>query len=211
MTQELTTKENFELAAENFDVAMKHFEGKSFSTLNGAMVDLLKEASRETHRLLAVLGNLTLVSLSVRNLFELFLISKHIYSDDKALSAWYGQAHKDSKDVKDAFIKLMEKKGLDPADLVAIQEFEDESLAQSPFESKGNFQARDLAEKYGYLDDYKFIYKLSSKLIHPSSMKVMTHSSLSIDSNYLNVILHIGVYFGQKFSLFLKKVLEEDT
>jgi hypothetical protein len=211
MSDKLTTKEQLELAFENYSVAISFYEGKGYSTLNSALLGLLKEAKRENGRLLLSLNELTLASLAVRNLFEIYLIFKHVYSDEKALFSWFGQSHKDSKEVTDGFITLMEKKGLDTAELREIKKFEDESLEQSPFQSKGGFQVRNLAEKYGCLDDYQFIYKLSSKLVHPSSMKVMAYDTLTENTNYLSVVLQTGVYFSQEFSLFLQSVIHENA
>mgnify|MGYP001298880679 CR=1 FL=1 len=159
MSFNVTTKEQFELASENYCVAIGFLESKGYSTLNSALLCLLKEAQRENCRLLLSLGNLTLASLAIRNLFEIYLIFKHVYSDEKALHSWHGQSHKDSKEVRDGFITLMEKRGLDATELKEIQKFEDKSLEQSPFQSKGSFQVKNLAERYGYLDDYQFIYK----------------------------------------------------
>jgi len=211
MPDNITTKEQLELAFENFSVAILFYERKGYSTLNSALLALLKEARRENGRLLLYLDELTLASLAVRNLFEIYLIFKHVHSDEKALFSWFGQAHKDSKEVKDGFITLMEKKGLDATELREIQKFEDESLDESPFKSKGGFPVKQLAEKYGCLDDYNFIYKLSSKLIHPSSMKVMAYDTLTENTNYLSVVLQTGVYFSQEFSLFLQSVIHENA
>lgn len=211
MSHHLTAKDQFELSSKNFLSVIGFLEGKDYSTLNGALISLLKEANRENTRLLSSLDDLTLASLSIRNLFEIYLITKHIYRDEKALFSWYGQSHKDSKEVNDGFITLMEKKGLDTTELKDIQNFQDDSLQKSPFQSKGGFQVRSLAEKYGYLDDYQFIYKLSSKLVHPSSMKVMTYETLTENSNYLSVVLQVGVYFSQEFSLFLQSVVNDNA
>jgi hypothetical protein len=211
MSHYLTTKEQFELASDNFSVVINSLRNNQYSTLNHALLGLLEEAQRENSRLLSSLDDLTLTSLSIRNLFEIFLIFKHIYSDEKALLSWWGQSHKDSKEVKVGFITLMEKRGLDTSELLEVQNFEDESLAQSPFHSKGAFQIRNLAEKYGYLDDYQFIYKLSSKLVHPSSMKVMSYDTMTENTNYLSVVLQVGVYFSQEFSVFLQSIMNTNA
>lgn len=211
MAHNLTTKEQLELASENYSIAKCFLESKDYSTLNSALLGLLKEAQRENSRLLSSLDDLTLSSLAIRNLFEIYLVFKHIYSDEKALFSWFGQLHKDSKEVRDGFITLMVKKGLDTTELQEIQKFEDKSLEESQFQSKGAFQVRDLAEKYGCLDDYQFVYKLSSKLVHPSSMKVMVYDTLTENQNFLSIVLNVGVYFSQEFSLFLQSVLSENA
>lgn len=211
MSQNLTNRQQFEIASENFRIVRNYLEEKDYSTLNSALLCLLNEAQRENDRLLSSLDDLTLVSLSIRNLFEIYLISKHVNSDEKALSNWYGQSHKDSKEVRDGFITLLEMKGLDATELKQIQKFEDESLKESQFQSKGSFQVRNLAEKYGYLHDYQFIYKLSSKLVHPSSMKVITYGTLTKNKNYLSVVLQVGIYFAQEFSIFLQTLMHKNA
>lgn len=199
----------FEISKKNFLTVRSFLERKEYSTLYSALLNLVSEAERENNRLLQSINDLTLASLAIRNLFELFLISKHIYSDEKGLLNWYGQSHKDSKEVRTGFITLMKQKGLDTTELESIQKFEDDSLAQSPFQSKGSFQIRTLAEKYNYLNDYNFLYKLSSKLVHPSSMKIMSYETLVENQNYLSVVLQVGVFFTQEFSLFLQDVVNE--
>lgn len=209
MSKELMYREHFEISSKNFSVVITQLEKRGYSTLNNALLHLFREADRENSRLLTYLNNLTLASLSIRNLFEIYLISKHIHYDEKALLSWCGQAHKDSKDVKDGFIALLIRKGLDTSELEEIQKFEDESLKASPFESKSNFKIRDLAEKYGYLEDYLFIYKLSSKLVHPSSIKIMNYGVLTENANYLNLVCQVGIYFSNEFDMFLQTVLKE--
>jgi hypothetical protein len=110
MSQILTTKDQFELASENFRLAISFLEGKGYSTLNRALLSLLSEAERENIRLLSSLKDLTLASLPIRNMFEIYLISKHIYTDEKALFSWCGQLYKDSKEVKDDLSLLWRKK-----------------------------------------------------------------------------------------------------
>lgn len=211
MPQEINPRTQIEITSNNFDVAITLLSGKNYSALNNALLSLLREARRESYRLLSSMEDLVLASFSVRNLFEIYLISKHIHSNEQALLNWYGQSHKDSKEVRDGAIKLMKNKGLSTAELELIQRLEDDLLEQSPFESKGSFQVRQLAEDYGYLDDYQFIYKLSSKLVHPSSMKIMLYDVLTENRNYLSVVHQLGVYFTLEFSMFLQAALNENA
>lgn len=193
-------QKHFLLISKSVENAIIFLSKKEYSALRSAQVSLLKEAHRELSRLQASLNDLTFVSLSVRNIYEVYLILRHVSADKQALHSWYGQSHKDSKDIRDGFIRLMEKKNLDTTELREIQNFEDLNLASSPFQSKGPFNMKDLSEKYGLLDDYLFVYKLSSKLVHPSSMKVMSYDVLSENTNYLNVSLQVGVHFTHKLN-----------
>lgn len=211
MSQKNTHIEQINSTSNNLDAAIKNLSDQNYSALNNALTCLLREAKRESCRLLSALEDLTLASLSARNLFEIYLISKHIHSNEKELLNWYGQSHKDSKEIRDGAIKLMRNNELNTDELELIQKLEDDSLEKSPFESKSGFKVRDLAEKYGHLDDYQFIYKLSSKLVHPSSIKIMTYDVLTENENYLNTVHQIGSYFMHKLSTFLQEVLRENN
>ena len=193
-------QDHFLLISTSLKNAIGFLSKKEYSALNSAQVSLFKEAYRELNRLRASLDDLTLVSLSVRNIFEIYLILKHVRADEKALHKWYGQSHKDSKEIRDGFIRLMEKRNLDTAELRKMQDFEDHNLAASPFQSEHSFNMKILSEKYGHLDDYLLVYKLSSKLVHPSSMKVMVYDVLSENTNYLNVVLEMGVHFTHELN-----------
>jgi hypothetical protein len=124
---------------------------------------------------LANAGDLTLVSMCTRNIFELYLILLAVKSSDEHLKSWFGQSHRDAKEVRDGFTKVALKKGLDVSQLRETQNFEDRALEESPYESEKGFNIRELANEHGYLDDYLAVYKLSSKLIHPTSMKVNSY------------------------------------
>lgn len=200
-------QDHFLLISTSLKNAIGFLSKKEYSALNSAQVSLFKEAYRELDRLRASLDDLTLVSLSVRNIFEIYLILKHVRADEKALHKWYGQSHKDSKEIRDGFIRLMEKRNLDTAELRKMQDFEDHNLAASPFQSEHSFNMKILSEKYGHLDDYLLVYKLSSKLVHPSSMKVMVYDVLSENTNYLNVVLEMGVHFTHELNDYVVSVV----
>jgi hypothetical protein len=200
-------QDHFLLISTSLKNAIGFLSKKEYSALNSAQVSLFKEACRELNRLRASLDDLTLVSLSVRNIFEIYLILKHVGADEKALHKWYGQSHKDSKEIRDGFIRLMEKRNLDTAELRKMQDFEDHNLAASPFQSEHSFNMKILSEKYGHLDDYLLVYKLSSKLVHPSSMKVMVYDVLSENTNYLNVVLEMGVHFTHELNDYVVSVV----
>ncbi len=182
---------------------------QNYTELNNALINIFKECSREMDMLIKNINDLTLASLHVRNIFELYLILINVHSDRKELCKWYGQSYKDSTDIRNGFINLCNIRGLDTTELKNIQKFEDKNIKNSPYESHGGFPIKHLAEKHGYLDDYLFLYKLSSKLIHPSSMRVNSYDVLTEGDNYLSVIIKIGVYFCRKIEEFAPDVKYE--
>lgn len=172
-----------------------------------ALTPLLQACTREINKLLHEKIDLSSLSLCVRTIFELYLILMHISTDEKALNKWFGQSHKDLKELTDGFIALGKKHGLDEyvSKLEDVQEFADGSLASSPFESKGGFDIRNLAEKFGHLEDYKAVHKLCSKLIHPTSMNVNSYDALSNNNVFFNMIFCIGVFYSEKIEEYSSK------
>jgi hypothetical protein len=205
----LSPKEDIELSKDNISKVIASLDSKDFSELNHAVTNILKSIVRELSRLSLATEELEYASLHTRNIFELFLILNHIYSDADALNSWYGQLHKDSEQVRNGFRKLLVKKGLDTTSLDKVKEFEDAALAISPYSSEKNFNVRNLAAALGYEDDYDFVYKLSSKLIHPSSMKVNFHDILIENDKYLSTIILIGMSFGQRSEKLSRKIMAE--
>lgn len=202
MKVNLNHKDNLKLSKKVVEETIANLGKENYTELNNALIQLLEDSSREISHLYSETDNLISCSLHTRNIFELNLILMHIYSDGKALKNWYGQAYKDSKDIRDGFISLLKRENIDTSKLEEMQEFEEQNIINSPYQSKGGFQIKNLAEKYGYLEDYLFVYKLSSKLLHPTSMKVCDYDVLTENKNYLNVMLQIGVYFSRKIEDF---------
>lgn len=198
MKVQLSPKDDLELSKKHISVVIDDLESKEYSELNNAVINILKNIVQEISRLISSIDELEYASLHTRNIFELYLILTHVYSDNEALSRWYGQLHSDSEQIRNGFRKLLVKKGLDTSSLDEVKEFEDNALKISPYSSARNFNISHLAKTYGYEDDYSFVYKLSSKLVHPSSMKVNFYGILTENNKYLTVIVSTAMFFGQK-------------
>ena len=87
------------------------------SEFNFALFNLLNEASREINRLKDNKHELTLASVHVRNIFELYLLTKHVFTDSKAFKSWMGQMHKDTTDILEGFTSLFSKFNKDVPEL----------------------------------------------------------------------------------------------
>ena len=194
----LKPEQNLKISLKVLSNFLSHLEAASQTELGNALLNLTRESVAEITRLLNYPNDLILTSLCVRNIFELYLLTRHIYSNPKGLKSWYGQMHKDLEEVRNGFKSLLEKKGLSSPELEDVQEFCNKSLDDSPYTSKGNFNMKSLAIDYGYSEDYDFLYKLASKLVHPSSMRVNSFSSLIDDNNYITVLNHSGAFFSRK-------------
>ncbi len=131
MRVNLSAEEDLKLSITNISNVIEILDKKDFSELNNAVLNILKSIVQELFRLINSMDELEYASLHTRNIFELYLILSHIYSDADALVSWYGQIHKDSEQVINGFRKLLVKKSLDTSSLDAVKRFQDEALGKS--------------------------------------------------------------------------------
>jgi len=194
----ITDDENLKIICNSIEKLIAHLNSQL--NINNEksiiLIKLFEEIFREITMLSSNRTELTETSLRVRNIFELYLITKHVNLDPKGLNNWCGQAHKDVTVINNGFIKLLSRYNKNTSDFKEVQSFINNQLSHTSFQSKGGFNMRDLAQKYGYDDDYMAIYKLCSKLVHPSSIKVNAYNALN--ENYLKILNHVGVFFCQK-------------
>lgn len=162
------------------------------------LLKLFEEMLREIKRFSEDRKDLTITSLKVRNIFELYLIAKHVNSNPKGLHNWCGQGYKDITEINNGFIQLMSARKEDVSGFKESQEFLDEALDKSSLHAKGGFNIRQLAQDYGFDDHYVAIHKLCSKLIHPTSVKVNAYNALTKNDDYLKVLIRVGVFFCQE-------------
>lgn len=203
--------EKFNISKKIIEDCLIHLQDKELNQLNIALINLLEEVLRELERFINGRTDLTLTSLQVRNIFELYLITKHVSTNQEGLNDWYGQMHKDTIDIQDGFMNLFSNHDQDISELQDIQNFVNENLENSPFESKREFNIKKLATDYNYLLEYQAIHKLCSKLIHPSSIKVNSYNGLVEDENYLNLLVMFGVIFCQKIEVLCLTIKSEQV
>lgn len=204
---QLSHDDNLKVTKEVISYFLNNFNNAEGSRLKLAIENLFREIERELDRFISGRADLTATSIQVRNLFELYLITKHIYSCEQGLNSWFGQMHKDSMDVQNGFIELFRSHNQDVSELEEIRKFIDQSLDDSPYASKGGFNIKDLAELYGYLNDYSAIHKLCSKLIHPTSIKVNAYSAVTENNTFLAILEQVGVFFCQRIEELSHEIL----
>lgn len=200
---------NLRRYAENIgSIALRVKEYKE-TDQNLSVYFFLNQCGREIKSFTTNINDLQYCAFHMRNIFELYLILRHISEDEKAINNWIGQIHKDFTDINKGFMAYGKKAGLDISALERKQISIDEILKKSSFESTGPFNIRDLAEKYGCVEDYMSIYKLSSKLIHPSSIKVNQPEALYKNDFHLTIVRHAGVRFSLKLNYLIVNI-EQD-
>jgi len=191
-----TIEQNLEITRSKISEFLDQAGSQENNTFLIAFCSLMRDACREIEKLNSMPLDLTYVGIGTRNIIELYLISRHIFTDKKWLDNWLGQMHKDTVDIQDGFLTLMNKHGKNTSELEAIHKFCDESLEQSDYESKGQFIMKELAKTYGHDEDYVSVHKLCSKLVHPTSMKINAYEVLTANANYIDTLRYVASYFA---------------
>lgn len=202
--------ENLNISKTIIENCLLHLQNRTYNQLNIALINLLEEILRELERFNTGRTDLTLTSLQVRNIFELYLITKHVSTNQQGLNDWYGQMHKDTIDIQDGFMDLFSSHNQDTTELHEIKDFVNKNLENSPFKSKREFNIKNLATHYDYLLEYQAIHKLCSKLIHPSSIKVNSFKALLEDDSYLNLLVIFGAFFCQKIEVLCQNIQDSE-
>jgi hypothetical protein len=199
MSNELLTIEDLQVLKIKITFPVGGYLVDSIEDLDVAVVNISKDLVREVDRLIEHSNDLSIVGLCVRNIFELFLIFIHIKSDENALRDWIGQSHKDITDIQDGLISLLQRSNIESPDLNNSKEDILKSAVAQGVEPKYNFNIKALANKYGYQEYYDAIYKLCSKLLHPSSLKINAYDAMNIENRFQSALIHVGVYFSALF------------
>lgn len=187
--------DNLRVCVESIDTMALRVKEDDKNPQDRSIYCFLNQCGREIDLFATNINDLQYCAFHMRNIFELYLILRHLFKDEKNINNWIGQGHKDLTDITKGFISYGKKEGLDTLPLENMQISMDKNLEESSFESAGPFNIRGLAEKYGCVEDYMSIYKLSSKLIHPSSMKVNQSEALYTNDSYLTIVRRVGFRF----------------
>ncbi|TMP77349.1 hypothetical protein CWB73_20295 [Pseudoalteromonas phenolica] len=179
---------------------LTHIQGsmvdlKSLTNESLLNVHLFKAISNEVELWLRNQNNNSVVTLASRNVFELYLIMLEVNSNEESLKRFYAQLVGDRDDLSAAFMNKCKAAG-HPIPERALSVLQEET-ATIPFENVTTrpFNMRNLAKEHNYIEDYDFFYKLSSKLIHPSALKVF---GIENNSPQYQVVAMAGYYFVSK-------------
>ena len=117
-------------------------------------------------------NHVSILALCTRNIYELYLIASHISESKENLKKWFAESIKDEIEIYEGILKL-ERENNDK-DYIIHEEIERLTLLASKYNlqlkkiSTTSSIAIELDEKNGY----DSIFKLFSKLIHPTSYLV---------------------------------------
>ena len=147
-------------------------------------------------------GHITIIAVVARSLYELNLQVRDILESQKGLDRWFGESITDKIQIFEGFLES-ETIG-DTAD--GRHEIKNEIKRLRDLREKYKLPegrpsgAAQLASSLGLLKEHKSLYKVFSKLIHPSSYLVNDYKSASSDENKDILRIMAQIYAGDTFS-----------
>jgi hypothetical protein len=160
-----------------------------------SLTNLYREAMVEANRLKTGKDEIVLTCSAVRNIFELMVIIKYLAGSDEAIKCWIGQLQRDTLDIHDGLVSLFQKHGIRSIELENSRSnvlANGDAHGVSPSKP---FRIRDIAKELGLVEDYDAMYKLYSKIVHPSSVRVNLPGAFEKNGNYKDALIHTGVHY----------------
>jgi hypothetical protein len=157
--------------------------------------NLYHEAIVEGRRLGTEGIEFALVCVAVRNLFEIMVLIDHLASSEEAIESWIGQLQRDVLDIHEGLISLFQKHGVRSLPLETSRDIIKSIGEEHGVTPSKPFSMKNIAEQLGLSEDYSAMYKLCSKIIHPSSIRVNAPGAFEKDDDYKNALLHVGIHY----------------
>lgn len=136
--------------------------------------------------------DIQLLALGVRSVLENLARARFIMQSDENLDRWLSEVITDQKTIIKGFLSLSEQSSTN------IKSLETELTRLDSLCDKYNFpvvkqpqQVKAMTDAVGLVEDYESIYKLTSKLIHPSSLYINSSSTLD-NQEYHNILVICG-------------------
>ncbi len=141
-------------------------------------------------------GLVQILAFCARNLYEIHLQSRYVQRDEKSLQQWVAEAATDHIDILEGFL------GLDPSNLVGQNDIlqseishKKDLLKKHNLEQKRPYPISKVAADLSKKDEHKSLYKVFSKLLHPTSYLVNSSPEEIQNPEMRNLlIIHIQLY-----------------
>ncbi len=149
-------------------------------------------------------GTLEILALCTRSVFELNLRARMVLERADGLQRWIAEAVEERIETLEGFVRFAET-GVASALYEKEVQRERQRLTDLkekhdlPAEAKGRLQERQLAEMFHLEEDYDALYKLASKIVHPSSYLV--NGRPHVDTNDMRNVLLITLQLKARDSL----------
>ena len=196
-------KSHLENQAQRLSDLEASIKKKKRDNLTVSLSNIIRKAAFEMKRLAtAYPDSVDILAWSARNLFEINLITRKILDSDSDLVRWIGQRANDEIDVIKGVLELADSPSSDECVKLQrrISEIEDMCKRHEIVSAKP-FNIMDLAKHFSLEKEYRSLYKLFSKYVHPSSWRINGDQEALASTTALNIfIVYAQLYSGDLYS-----------
>ena len=156
----------------------------------------------------SVEGDIEQLAWRVRNLHEIDLILRFVSRGDDDLAQWLGQMPNDEKDLVEGFLCLEDSYRIsDVKEMKARLERLNAVCERMGTRMSRAFNMRTIAKALEKEKEYRLIYKLYSKFVHPSSWIVNGAQERTGATTYRNILVSMAQVLGDRIRSILRKEL----
>lgn len=163
-----------------------------------AMHNLLKCSTQYLDVLATSINqHISILALATRSLYELNLQVRLICSDPKNIQTWYSEVITDKIQVIEGILGIQTISEMSPQRVILrneIQRLNDVRNKHNLQAIKSPASAGEIAKQLGLSETHKNLYKLFSKIVHPSSYLVNDYNNAASPQNTNILQIHAQLY-----------------
>jgi hypothetical protein len=147
-------------------------------------------------------GHISIVALCTRNIYEINLQVRDLILSPSGLQRWMGETVTDKIDLLDGILSLESASDTSKERQVLLKEIERLRLLRDKYSlpSAKPSPAGQIANRVGLSEEHKALFKLFSKLVHPSSFLVNDFGTAASNEHYYILQIHAQIYAWDTFS-----------
>lgn len=161
-----------------------------------------------------VKGQLSVLALATRGLYELNLRLRHICVSEEKCRLWMSEAVIDRIQILEGILKLSTRGNMESSRAKIRADVDRLNALRKRHklpDVKAPRSAGSIAKDVGLEQEHKALYKLFSKLVHPSSYLVNSTGAASYDDFMEILVLHTQLYAWDTYSRICDFVQVPDT
>ncbi len=167
-----------------------------------ALVNLLEATAKYLNSAtLNINGHISIVALCTRNIYEANLQVRDLLRTPSGLQRWLGEAVTDKIDLLEGILSLESASNTSKERQIVQTEIERLQLLRDKYSlpSAKPSPAGTIARDVGLSEEHKALFKLFSKLVHPSSFLINDFSSAESSEHYSILQIHAQLYAWDTF------------
>jgi hypothetical protein len=152
--------------------------------------------------------HISALGVAVRGLYEIQLRTQLVILHPEELTRWQTEAVSDKIQMLDGLLGISTDGGADAPRKVLTEEIENlrNLLSKHGLQETKPFATAEIAKKLGKLDEHKSLFKLFSKIVHPTSYLINNPADASSEENFCILHIHAQIYAWDSFQRICEKL-----